>query len=1005
MTRKEESRGAFDVFVSYARADNRDGRVDGVIERLRPLLEQRLGRTPGFWIDRDNLDDMDDWRLRIAEGLRRCSTMMAFVSSAYFASEYCRSEYAQFTTWEIGRSLLEFGGGLAVLCLEDIPGVLASSGARSKGAWLDDIASRQHTCDLRTSEAREVNARLEKIATVLARRITWASEVAKSPCTVPAFNPRLVGRIGELRQIRLKIEESPFGVLLSIHGVAGMGKSELAYAYAQAYAAHYPGGRYLVHAAGSENLRTIVADLASEPELEADESEGVPRGPREKVQAVRRAFATRGRALLVLDNVTNLELLDARAARELFPADDSVHILATTRLHPSTLPDNPAIALDELAVEDAVELMQRHLADVAPIEHRDCLRAHLPEIGRGLGRRDLADLRAIARIVGGHPLSCEVIALYLLNAPSDSIGDYRARLEADVVESLEFAAQHTDVLTGERYRTQLRTNPEPLIRRLLEPTLSLLTPPVLFAVRAAASMAARSPSLSWVKAVTSCEFADELEEAGGAEDGWRRIRTRLIRLRLLIPTEAPGEVRMHVVIQQVIRAGMEPETYDALLGHILTHAYQWVAKRSNAYGLLPLADDVSDYVAAAVTLTEWSGRVPPDKRFAFGQMCFEVGWRLGKCEPRIALNCLRGGAEVLQMARSTKDSHTAIYIDKWYEDTLSWLSIVAKDLGLHEEFVNASTQLVRARESSRWPLSNSHETAAAHQQAGYAALQVGDLAEARRDFRRGLRLARREDQKHNTALLCADIAGTYQEKNRQGRALLLLRIARQLVEHQLGSSGANFSPGESRGVLEHSIANIDGRMGMAHWRLGEHQEAESFMRASIASYDAWLRRHEGSGSVTTSRRDRAAAIERYGTLLISEHRFREAADVLEVAYAEMLDITSEAMCEITYIRDLFIISQRLAWCYDNVDQPDLSLRCALTALEAARTCERRTEGEFWARRDVILAHRSVATCEGRRGNKEECLRLRTKARQLIAEYRENGGSMDPALLSAEAWAD
>src|SRR5262245_43605101 len=80
---------------------------------------------------------------------------------------------------------------------------------------------------------------------------------------VDFHNPHFVGRVTELRRLRESfVQPGTIGVVASIDGRAGLGKTALALEYAHAYAHEYGGGCWQVRCEGRANLRDALATLA-----------------------------------------------------------------------------------------------------------------------------------------------------------------------------------------------------------------------------------------------------------------------------------------------------------------------------------------------------------------------------------------------------------------------------------------------------------------------------------------------------------------------------------------------------------------------------------------------------------------------------------------------------------------------------------------------------------------------------------------------------------------------
>lgn len=83
----------WDVFVSYAHADNFQGWVSGLVENLVGLLPGQLrGANLGrVWLDR-RLDPGLPFPKEIAQAVERAATLLVILSPSYLESEWCRRE-------------------------------------------------------------------------------------------------------------------------------------------------------------------------------------------------------------------------------------------------------------------------------------------------------------------------------------------------------------------------------------------------------------------------------------------------------------------------------------------------------------------------------------------------------------------------------------------------------------------------------------------------------------------------------------------------------------------------------------------------------------------------------------------------------------------------------------------------------------------------------------------------------------------------------------------------
>lgn len=92
----------FDLFVSYGHADNDQAAVTNLIEHIRQEHEQFSPNDPlKIFFDLWKIRDGEDWERRIYRGLIKSKTMLAVLSPAYFASEWCRREYETFAQQQL----------------------------------------------------------------------------------------------------------------------------------------------------------------------------------------------------------------------------------------------------------------------------------------------------------------------------------------------------------------------------------------------------------------------------------------------------------------------------------------------------------------------------------------------------------------------------------------------------------------------------------------------------------------------------------------------------------------------------------------------------------------------------------------------------------------------------------------------------------------------------------------------------------------------------------------
>lgn len=248
------------------------------------------------------------------------------------------------------------------------------------------------------------------------------------PRQLPASPADFVGRGKELHRIRALVTEAtssgqppPAGssTVISISGMAGVGKTTLAVRAAHDLLSHFPGGCLYADLHGAQAPSRALHTLGAFLRACGLPGSSLPSTVEQRAAMYRTLLAER-KILVVLDNVAGEEQV-----RLLLPGAGST-VLLTSRRPLTGLHGAHLLRLDVLAVPDAVEL----LAAVA---------------GKDRVAVDLDAAQRIAELCGGLPLAVRVAAVRL--ATNDTLGltGLSARL-ADERERLdELALGDVDV--------------------------------------------------------------------------------------------------------------------------------------------------------------------------------------------------------------------------------------------------------------------------------------------------------------------------------------------------------------------------------------------------------------------------------------------------------------------------------------------------------------------------------------------------------------------------------
>lgn len=284
---------------------------------------------------------------------------------------------------------------------------------------------------------------------------TWGEEPIPRLDRLPAPVEGLVGRDAERADLRRRLLRGQ-GVVVTLVGAGGTGKTALALAVADELREHYPHGVAFVGLAGARDAERLWAELAAA--VGAGAGEGTPR-ERSLVILARRHL------LLVLDNLEQVRGA-AAAVAELVERAPDLGVLVTSRrplglareervpVSPLGLPEAAAPTVEAALASPAVALLVRRAAQARP--------------GFRLRPEDVPATVSLVRRLDGLPLAIELAAPRL-----------RALSPAELVERLD---RRLALLAGEADRPERHQT----LRATLDWSHDLLPP------RARAGLAALS---------------------------------------------------------------------------------------------------------------------------------------------------------------------------------------------------------------------------------------------------------------------------------------------------------------------------------------------------------------------------------------------------------------------------------------------------------------------------------------------------------------------------------
>lgn len=358
----------------------------------------------------------------------------------------------------------------------------------------------------------DLHAVLERLAKDIDQRVAYVKRAADSITTVPPYNKKFTGRLDELLALRARLKDDLAGGISGVHGLGGIGKTELAFTFAHAFAGAHPGGRFLIACENKASLRDAVLGQMDFTALFRDGISDEERmQPDVCFAAIARCLRARldalGHVLLVLDNVSDTALLSAQQTDALTALGPRLYLLATTRLAPPAGARGNWLTLGELPAADALDLLEKHRKFDTYAE------------------REAA--RRIVKQLGGFALAVELVAAWL--AAHEESSSYARLADGLGLGDLEGIAHDADV--------QLRRhNHERRLSAVLGPVLAGLQPAESRAREYAALLPPDHVALPWLRALVVADFP-EIAQPARLSDPWQDLLHRLERLALFARPE------------------------------------------------------------------------------------------------------------------------------------------------------------------------------------------------------------------------------------------------------------------------------------------------------------------------------------------------------------------------------------------------------------------------------------------------------------------------------------
>jgi tetratricopeptide (TPR) repeat protein len=572
--------------------------------------------------------------------------------------------------------------GIAPIYFVAVDGWHGSGSQQPWEEWVQELRRRQRF-DLQPWYNEGENAliekaiadRMNKLREKIHERIRHGDVARDARGNIPRFNLRFAGRHREMRLLRDAVARNEVGLLTAVHGLGGIGKTALACAYAHSYAGEYPGGRWQLRCAGKSDLFEVIGSLGAEPDFDVEFTEEEKTNAELRFKRVLKELRARAdaktpsRVLLILDNVDQPKLL-GESKTQYLPAADWIHVIATTRLGEGELGkgrDRAYVTIQELPEDEAMDLLEKWMPD---------------EKFSSPDEREAA--RDIVRLLGGFTLAVEAAGVHLAQQQGRvSCAAFRKQLEDQGLAGLETKAgdaasriQHDEIRLSVTLRPTLESL-RPAERRVL--ALAALLPP-------------DQVPLPWLRELAAEHHSEMAVVAkGGDEEPWLTVIARLLSLRLLQTSGHEEVVRMHRLVQELVRDREGPEQNDAQVARLFQHAQKCAIKLWNAW-LDPATRWELDPLIALARMWLATER----REYEGGTLaayCFDPARQLARfaeaewlCRRALAVRQKWHGAEHDFVAGSLND-----------------LALMLRDLGRSEEAIEPCARALEIRQNLHGP--------------------------------------------------------------------------------------------------------------------------------------------------------------------------------------------------------------------------------------------------------------------------------------------------------------
>ncbi len=739
----------FDVFISYARRDNAEPEkmVSAVVEELEADFARFAeGLKLNIFFDKKSILDGQYWQSQIYKGLRQSKSMLAFLSPAYFESEWCLKEWDEYIRLEQSRTFPgEALTPIFVIAPQDIEQKLNPAGKLRYEA----AVQRNGVVELipfwpKGRQALQeiiVKDRLHRIAETIQARVKFGRELAKVPRDTFDRNPRFTGRDQQLAQLRDELSRHHMAGVCAVHGIGGIGKSSVAREYAHRFRPEYLGGQFEISLANKTRVEDLLSEIVRRARMcGVDIPYALPEA--EQYQRANDYFNRLDeskKVLFILDNLDEGATAILKPVNRLrLPSAEKVHYLVTTRAEARQLGDIRSVSLDVLDPAEALDMLFAYKTFAYRDDDAEYLAARQGTMPHAYDDTPAdAEWKAALAIVnklGRHSLSVALVGAYL-GTHDIPYREFLRQMEQHGIGLALDAVGNDDAVQA------LIAHPVTVVGQLFAQSLQRLTPLALRTLEYAAFLPADLVSLAWLKTIIEAddEMKPHLVAKPFAPPAWEETLRTLAGLDYL---KGSPFARMHRVVQEVVKQRMSEDDRERRFETVVKYVYDLTARNQEDTSLYTSMEEVQSVVLFVGQCQNFVNRwIGLAGAWLSGTILRVGDLRQAKNLAQVSERILRG-----MLAKNNDDPNAQRDLSISFERVGTLCIEEGKLSEARQYFEQCLVIALRLVEAEPRSPQKQRDLAVSFSKLGQVCIEEGKLSEARQYFEQCLVIARQIDE-------------------------------------------------------------------------------------------------------------------------------------------------------------------------------------------------------------------------------------------------------------------